>query len=123
MRHWPGKQFDPGGRQPVNSERRGHFEGPVTVDLLADLQAGLLDDDAAAELRRRARTDPGVADQLAALDRVRRAVADLGGDAASAPEVPADVTARIGATLRSQPPMTDQVGDRGSTGGAHDRST
>jgi hypothetical protein len=38
-----------------------------------------------------------------ALDRVRRDLADLGSDAASAPEVPPAVTARVVAALRSQP--------------------
>lgn len=81
--------------------RGDRFDGPVTVDLLADLQAGLLDDQAAARLRQRARTEPDIAGQLSALERVRRDVADLGSDAASAPDIPADITARIGAALRS----------------------
>jgi hypothetical protein len=38
-----------------------------------------------------------------ALDRVRRDLADLGSDAASAPEVPPPVTARVVAALRAQP--------------------
>ncbi len=98
-----------GGRcdtSPVNGQAResdDRLDGPVTVDLLADLQAGLLDDQTAARLRRRARTEPDIARQLAALDRVRRSVAELGTDAASAPDIPAQVTARIGTTLRSQP--------------------
>ena len=73
----------------------------MTVELLADLQAGLLDDSTAARLRRRARTEPDVGAKLAALDRVRRGVSALGADAASAPEVPADVTDSIDAALRS----------------------
>jgi hypothetical protein len=36
-------------------------------------------------------------------ERVRQALAHLGSDAASAPEVPAGVTARIGAALRAAP--------------------
>jgi len=79
-------------------------EGPVTVDLVADLQAGLLDDTAAARLRHRARTEPDVAATLTALDRVRRDVAALGVDAASAPDVPADVMDAVGAALRAAPP-------------------
>lgn len=79
-------------------------DGPVPLAMLADLQAGLLDDDVAAGLRRRAREDPAVASQLAALDRVRRRLADLGGDAESAPEPPADVSARIDGALRALPP-------------------
>ena len=82
----------------------GHADDRVTVEELADLQAGLLDDSTAAGLRRRARTEPDVRDKLAALDRVRREVAALGVDAASAAEVPADVTAAIVATLRATPP-------------------
>ena len=31
---------------------------PLTVELLADLQAGLLDDESAARVRRRVRDDP-----------------------------------------------------------------
>jgi hypothetical protein len=91
----------------VNSGAKGpvdRFDGPVTVELLADLQAGLLDDRTAAGLRQRARTDPDVARRLATLDRVRRDVADLGTDSASAAEVPAGVTARIGTALRGEPP-------------------
>ena len=82
------------------------YELPVTVDLLADLQAGLLDDRTAARLRRRVRTDPGVKAQLAALDRVRRNLSALAVDSASAPDAPADVTATIGEALRSAPPPT-----------------
>jgi hypothetical protein len=44
-------------------------------------------------------SDPGLPEE-----RVRRALADLGTDAASAPDVPAGVTARIGAALRAAPP-------------------
>jgi anti-sigma factor RsiW len=82
------------------------YELPVTVDLLADLQAGLLDDRTAARLRRRVRTDPAVKAQLAALDRVRRNLSALAVDSASATDVPADVTATIGKALRSAPPPT-----------------
>jgi hypothetical protein len=80
----------------------GHEPAPITPALLADLQAGLLDDDTAAALRQRVRTDPHAADMLAALDRVRRDLADLGADDASAPDVPPQLTARIGAVLRDQ---------------------
>lgn len=37
-------------------------------------------------------------------ERVRRALAHLAGDSGSAPQVPAAVTARIGAALRAAPP-------------------
>lgn len=75
----------------------------VTAELLADLQAGLLDDATAARVRRIVRTDPHAAQTLAALQAVRSDLADLGTDARSAPTAPADVIARIGAALRDAP--------------------
>ncbi|MBW8710989.1 MAG: hypothetical protein JF631_08025, partial [Mycobacterium sp.] len=81
----------------------GHDPEPLTPELLADLQAGLLDDVTAAALRQRVRADPQAADMLASLDRVRRDLADLGIDEASAPDVSADVTARVGAALQAEP--------------------
>jgi hypothetical protein len=80
----------------------GRVPEPVTPELLADLQAGLLDDATAAALRQRVRTDPAAAATLAALDQVRRDLAELGADESSAPEVPAEVTARVGAALRDR---------------------
>ena len=77
---------------------------PVAPELVADLQAGLLDDDTAAAVRRRVRTDPEAAQMLAALDTVRRELSRLGAEPASAPAVPAEVTARIGAVLRAAEP-------------------
>jgi hypothetical protein len=79
-------------------------EPPTTLELMADLQAGRLDDSTAARLRRRARTEPEAARILRALDRVRAELADLGNDATPAPEVPAAVTARVGAALQAQGP-------------------
>lgn len=76
-------------------------EPPLTVELLADLQAGLLDDDSAARLRKRVRDDPEAEKVLRALNQVRCDVATLGADPASAPEVPPEVTARISAALSS----------------------
>ncbi|MHC9292468.1 hypothetical protein ACRCUN_08345 [Mycobacterium sp. LTG2003] len=75
--------------------------GGLTPDLLAELQAGLLDDATAAQVRQRVRTDPEAAAMLAALDRVRRDVAALGHDDASAPPVPPEVSARVVAALRA----------------------
>jgi hypothetical protein len=74
---------------------------PLTVELLADLQAGLLDDDAAARVRKRVREDPQAEQTLRALNQVRRDLAALGADPTSAPDVPPQVTARISAALRS----------------------
>lgn len=88
---------------------------PLTVELLADLQAGLLEDEAAARVRSRVRTDPEAADALNALNRVRRDVAAVGADPASAPEVPPEVTAGISAALRSAPPLRSEQ----PAGGAH----
>jgi len=81
-------------------------DGPLTPDVLADLQAGLLDDAAAARLRQRIRDEPQAAHMLAGLDRVRRELADLGADESSAPDVPAAVTARIGAALHADRPAS-----------------
>ncbi len=77
---------------------------PITPELLADLQAGLLDDSDAAALRQRIRTDRDATEMLAALDRVRRDLSALGTDDASASDVPAEVTARVGAALRAASP-------------------
>ncbi|MCV7420667.1 hypothetical protein H7K45_08965 [Mycobacterium yunnanensis] len=82
----------------------GEADDGVTVDQLADLSAGLLDDSTAARLRRRARTDPEVGTVLAGLDRVRREVAALGEDPTSAAEVPDHVTSAIVEALRAAPP-------------------
>jgi len=63
-------------------DNAGHEPEPITPELLADLQAGLLDDATAAALRQRVRTDSAAAGMLSALDRVRRDLADLGADQA-----------------------------------------
>lgn len=75
----------------------------ITPELLADLQAGLLDDATAARVRRHARTDPEAARVLAGLDAVRRRLAELGTDDGSAPEVPVEVTAAVAEALRTAP--------------------
>ncbi len=76
---------------------------PPTADALADLQAGLLDDAAAARLRRQIRTDPDARQTLEALNRVRREVAALGSDPSSAPPVAPEVVDRIAAGLHGEP--------------------
>jgi len=75
---------------------------PLTVDLIADLQAGLLDDEAAARVRRQVRADPEAADVLNALNQVRSDVAAVG--TAPAPDAPPQVTARVSAALAHEPP-------------------
>lgn len=57
---------------------------PLTVDLLADLQAGLLDDEAAARVRNRVRADPQAEDILRALNKVRTDLAAAGNDSSPA---------------------------------------
>ncbi len=79
-------------------------EPQLTVELLADLQAGLLDDDTAARVRRQVRADPDAEATLRALHRVRSDVAALSAEAAdwdSAPDPPPAVIARISAALQS----------------------
>jgi hypothetical protein len=88
---------DPGERD------RADADPTLTVQALADLQAGLLDDDTAARLRTTVREDPDAAQTLHALHRVRRDVAALGTDTSSAPAVAAAVVDRIGAALRDAP--------------------
>lgn len=77
-------------------------EAPLTVELLADLQAGLLDDDTAARVRQQVRADPDAEATLRALNRVRSDVAALSTRTADpALDPPPAVTARISAALRS----------------------
>lgn len=84
--------------------RSAESDPPLTVELLADLQAGALDDEAAARVRRQVRADPQAAGVLAALNRVRRDLAAVGADPACAPDPPPGVAARISAALRSAEP-------------------
>ncbi len=77
-------------------------EPPLTVELLADLQAGLLDDDSAARVRKRVREDPEAESILRALNQVRCDVATLGAETKCAPDVAPEVTARISAALTSE---------------------
>ncbi|OBK93902.1 hypothetical protein A5645_17685 [Mycobacterium asiaticum] len=58
---------------------------PLTVELLADLQAGLLDDHTAARVRRQIRRDPQAAEQLQALQRVRTDLAAAGATSSAQP--------------------------------------
>jgi hypothetical protein len=77
-------------------------DDPPTVDSLADLQAGLLDDETAARLRKQVRTDSGVRRSMDALNRVRREVAALGGDPSAAPDVDPAAVDRIAGALRAE---------------------
>ena len=75
---------------------------PLTVDSLADLQAGLLDDDTAARLRKLVRTDADVQQTMDALNRVRREVAAVSSDPSSALDVDSAAVDRVGAALRAE---------------------
>lgn len=87
-------------------------DAPLTVELLADLQAGLLDDNDAARVRRQIREDPEARKKLHALNQVRRDISGLG--AASGPDAPPNVIARINAALRSatRPVAAPSAADR-----------
>ncbi len=87
----------------MDDERNGN-PAPQMTSRLADLQAGLLDDDEAAALRARILTDPDLAHAARAFDRVREDLANLGSDARSAPDVPRHVMDRLGAALASFTP-------------------
>jgi hypothetical protein len=89
---------DPGDDDDVGADP------PLTAELLADLQAGLLDDDTAARVRNQVRADPRAGKTLHTLNQVRRDVAAMGADASLAPEVHPAVVAGIGAALRSAGP-------------------
>ncbi len=85
-------------------EPDGCDDPPLTADTLADLQAGLLEDDTAARLRKQVRDDPDARQTMEALNRVRREVAGLGSDASSAPDVDPAAADRIAAALRAEGP-------------------
>jgi hypothetical protein len=93
-----GTEDDPPDHQGGDDANAGP---PLTPDLLADLQAGLFDDDEAAELRQRIRADPAARRILAALNHVRSDVAALRTDTASVPEVPPAAVDKVRAALRS----------------------
>jgi hypothetical protein len=82
---------------------------PLTVEALADLQAGLLADDTAARLRQKVRADPDAQQTMAALNRVRRDIAALGADGPSAPDVAPEVVDGIAARLRAQRPERSRL--------------
>lgn len=77
---------------------------PLTVELLAELQAGALDDDTAAQVRKQVREDPAAADVLRALNRVRRDVAALADDPGSAPDPPPYLSDKITEAVRAAGP-------------------
>jgi hypothetical protein len=91
---------------PMDAAGPGQCDGaggdpPLTVEALADLQAGLLDDDTAARLRKKVRANPDGQRTMDALHRVRRDIAALGADG-SAPDVAPGVVERVTAALRAE---------------------
>lgn len=88
------------GVGPDESDGAG-ADPPLTVDALADLQADLLDDDAAARLRKQVRADPDAQQTMNALNRVRRDIVAL-GTASSAPDVAPGVVDGVTAALRAE---------------------
>jgi hypothetical protein len=91
------------GVEPGECDEAG-ANPPLTVEALADLQAGLLDEDTAARLRKKVRADPDARQTMDALNRVRRDIAALGSDASSAPEVALQVVDSVAAALRAERP-------------------
>ena len=91
------------GVEPGECDEAG-ANPPLTVEALADLQAGLLDEDTAARLRKKVRADPDARQAMDALNRVRRDIAALGTDASSAPEVAPQVVGSVAAALRAERP-------------------
>lgn len=70
---------------------------PWSVELLAELQAGALDEDAEAELLPRVEQDPAAGEVLDALEATRAELAEL-----PALAVPEDVRDRITAALSAE---------------------
>jgi hypothetical protein len=97
--------------EPAEGDDAG-ADPPLTVELLADLQAGLLDDGAAARLRNRVRADPAAQQIVHALNRVRRDVAAAGTDISATPAVAPAVIDGIGAVLRAAPTTAHPSGPR-----------
>lgn len=79
---------------------RGTAGPPWSVDLLADLHAGALDESHAAELWPRVQADPEALAILQALDSTTSDLAALAE--APAPPMPADVASRIDAALAQE---------------------
>jgi hypothetical protein len=73
---------------------------PWSVDVLADLHAGVLDDDRAAELWPVVNADPDARAVLDALDATRADLASLAD--APAPPMPAEFAARLDAALAAE---------------------
>lgn len=89
---------------------------PYPAELLAELDAGALEDSFAAELWPRARAEPDAARVLAALATTRADLAELGRDPVTV-AVPAHVAARLDAALAGLDPPVPVVADHPGPGG------
>lgn len=89
-----GNDAPPTGGSAAGSAPEGP---PWSLDMLADLHAGVFDEQTAAELRARVEADPQASATLAALDATRAALAGL-----PPLRMPSDVAARISAALREE---------------------
>jgi hypothetical protein len=99
---------------PANHADTGDgTDPPLTVELLADLQAGLLDHADAAHVRWQIRVDPAAQHAMRALNQVRYDVAALATDAASAPDAPSGVVTSVQEALRSAVSPVGKSGARG----------
>ncbi|TCP57427.1 hypothetical protein EV191_1011382 [Tamaricihabitans halophyticus] len=87
----------------------GQLGPPWSVDVLADLQAGVLDPETEAQLWPQVNADPEARAILAALDETTADLNALG--AAPAPPMPAEFAARLDAAI------ADEVQQREATGG------
>ncbi|UQS21726.1 hypothetical protein L1857_02245 [Amycolatopsis thermalba] len=72
---------------------------PWSVDLLADLHAGVLDDDEAARLWPRVQADP---EARAIIEALEATTADLAGLSADVPPMPAEYAARLDAAIAEE---------------------
>ncbi|HEY2763188.1 MAG TPA: hypothetical protein VGJ13_04125 [Pseudonocardiaceae bacterium] len=88
---------EPGGQTPPADDPAG---APLTLELLADLHAGLFDQEISAALHRRVSADSRAGTMLAALDAT---VADLGAlPHQRTPRMPEDVANRLDAALDAE---------------------
>lgn len=86
----------------TDMQQRGGTSGepPLSLDVLADLHAGVVPDDVAARLWPRARADPDAGATLAALDATRADLAGLGN--MPVPAMPAQFAARLDAAINAE---------------------
>lgn len=84
----------------TNTDATSSTPQPWSLDLLADLHAGVLDEAEAAELRQRVQDDPEAMEIMASLDATSADLAEFAQQ--PAPPIPADVAERIDAALEEE---------------------